>query len=77
LTAESDEIISIVITKDRIFVSCKSETGSLRLQRSLLLNYRTDFDLVECSEKLVLLRKNRNPATGAFCSNDIKIVINL
>lgn len=77
LTAESDEVVSIIITKDRIFVNCKSEICSLRLQRLLLLNYGTDFDLIDCSEKLVLLRNNYNSSVGVLCSNDIKVVINL
>jgi len=76
MTKGTDEITSIVVTKERIFINCKSEIGSLQLQRSLLLNYGTDFDLNECFDKLVLLRKNRNSVVGKFFSNDIQVVVN-
>lgn len=76
MTKGTDEITSIVVTKERIFINCKSEIGSLQLQRSLLLNYGTDFDLNECFDKLVLLRKNRNSVVGNFFSNNIQVVVN-
>jgi hypothetical protein len=71
LTSKTDEIESIIVTKERIFINCKSEIGSLKLQRSLLLNFGTDFDLIDCADKLILLRSNQNSPMGAAYSNDI------
>ena len=76
LTKEADEIASIIVTKDRIFINCKSEVGFLKLHRSLLLSYGTDFDLNDCEDNLVLLRKNYNGNVGVSYSNDIKVVLN-
>jgi hypothetical protein len=76
VTSKTNEVESIIVTKEKIFINCKSEIGSLKLQRSLLLNFGTDFDLIECADKLVLLRSNQNSPMGAAYMNDIKIVIN-
>ena len=74
---DPNEIMSIIVTKNKIFVNCKSEIGSLKLQRSLLLKYGADYELSEWSEKLTLLRNNSISSTGGFYSDDVKISLKL
>jgi len=76
VTTESDEINSIVIPKERIFIDCASDIGSLQLQRSLLISYKTDFNLVECREKLILLRNGHYNSDRVDSFDNIKVVVN-
>lgn len=69
---EEKELISVVVTKGKVFLTLTSLEVEEEILRTLILNFGTDFDLKICDKKIVFIKKNNN-----LLLNNIVININL
>lgn len=76
IVEKPNEIISIVVTKKKIFLICSTENGYTDVARQLLLKFGTDHNLRELNENLVFVRKISQHAPYFNYVNDISIRIN-
>lgn len=75
IAEKPNEIVSIIVTKKKIFLICSTENGCIDVARQLLLKYGTDYNLRELNENLVFVRKNSQHAPS-FNYDNISVYLN-
>jgi len=71
---EERDLVSIVVTKAKGLLTFVSNEAEEAL-KALLVNFKTDFNLRPCDEKLILVKRSAH--TSSNNRNDLKIVVKL
>ena len=75
---ESNELMSVVATKTKVFLTLSSNEVQAEVSKALLVNFKTDYNMRNCQEKLILIKKNSSFASvSADIRNNIRMVVDL
>ena len=67
---EERNLVSIVVTITRNFLTFVSNEAEEETLKALLVNFKTDFNLRYCDEKLILIKRSANTSDiNLFTSN--------
>ena len=72
---EERDLVSIVVTKAKVFLTFVSNEAEEEALKALLVNFKTDFNLRSCDDKLILVKRSARMSSSN--RNDLKIVVKL
>jgi hypothetical protein len=74
---EEHDLVSIVVTKTKIFVTFVTDEGEEEVMKALLVNFKKDFNFRHCEEKLILVKSNVQLSIQNRGKETLKISVNL
>lgn len=76
---DSHELMSIVATKKKVFLTLVSNEVEAEVLKSLIINFGSDFNMRICDRKLILIKRGLSPesAYNGGLRSGIKIVVDM